>query len=84
MSGQKNGQAEEAATQSKLTVRGFFSRLARDLLRDLVFILVVFLLATGACALVCLYYELPLALSLIGGILALGIALAFKSDSIFD
>jgi hypothetical protein len=39
---------------------------------------------TGACALVCLYYELPLVLSLIGGLFVLGVALAFKSNSIFD
>ena len=74
----------QASTNSEHTVRGFLTRLARDLFRDLVFILLVFLVATGATALVCWYYEVPLFLSLIGGFLVLGIALALRSDSIFD
>jgi hypothetical protein len=33
---------------------------------------------------VCWYYGVPLFLSLLGGILVLGFAMAVKSDSLFD
>lgn len=39
---------------------------------------------TGAGAVVCWYYGIPLGFSILGGILVLGIALALMSDSIFD
>jgi hypothetical protein len=60
------------------------SGFAPDFLGDMVFIIVVFLVSTGAGALVCLYYELPLVLSQIGVLFVLGIALAYRSNSIFD
>lgn len=45
---------------------------------------VAFAIGTGATAIACWYYELPIVLSLLGGILVLGLALALMSDSIFD
>jgi hypothetical protein len=52
--------------------------------RDLVQLLIAFSIGTGAAAVVCWYYGVPLFLSLLGGILVLGFALALKSDSLFD
>ncbi|MFK8076602.1 MAG: hypothetical protein AB8B84_08445 [Granulosicoccus sp.] len=43
-----------------------------------------FSVGTGGAAIFCWYYDLPMILSLLGGILVLAIALAFKSDSIFS
>ncbi|TGD71318.1 hypothetical protein E4634_18780 [Mangrovimicrobium sediminis] len=60
----------------------------KDLLKigfdALVKFLIAFGIGTGAGAVVCWYYDLPLALSILGGILVLGLALALLSDSIFD
>ena len=42
-----------------------------------------FSVGTGAGAIVCWYYNIPLGFSVIGGILVLGIALALISDSGF-
>ena len=58
----------------------FFTAVARDLFQ----LLIAFSIGTGAAAVVCWYYGVPLALSLLGGILVLGLALAVKSDSLFD
>ena len=63
---------------------GFFSTLLSGLARDLVKLVVAFLLGTGAGAIVCLYYGIPMGFSILGGILVLGIALALVSDSIFS
>ena len=63
--------------------RGFFTSFLASLARDLVTLVFSFLIGTGAGALVCWYYELPLALSMLGGILVLGVALAVTSDSWF-
>jgi phosphate/sulfate permease len=84
MSDQNNLQTEQPVSDSNLTLRDFFVRMARDLLRDLFVIVFVFLLSTGIYALFLIYYGLPLVLSLIGGLFVLGIALAFKSNSIFE
>jgi hypothetical protein len=43
-----------------------------------------FSVGTGATAIVCWYYSIPLGFSILGGILVLGLALALMSDSIFD
>jgi hypothetical protein len=43
-----------------------------------------FSVGTGATAIVCWYYRIPLGFSILGGILVLGLALALMSDSIFD
>ena len=46
--------------------------------------LIAFSIGTAAAAMVCWYYGIPLWFSILGGIVVLGIALAIKSDSIFD
>ena len=46
--------------------------------------LIAFSVGTGAAAIVCWYYSIPLGFSILGGILVLGLALALMSDSIFD
>ena len=61
-------------------VASFFTALARDLLQ----MIMAFLIGTGATAAICWYYDVPLFLSLFGGILVLGVSLALKSDSLFD
>jgi phosphate/sulfate permease len=63
---------------------GFIADLARAVLKDLLFMVLAFVLATGASALACWYYGLPLGLSLLGGFIVLGITLALKTDSLFD
>ena len=64
--------------------RGFFSSLLKGIVRDIVKFVTAFLLGTGAGALICWYYGLPMALAFLGGFIVLGIALALVSDSLFD
>ena len=64
--------------------RGFLSSLVRGIAEAFVKYLAAFVIGTGAGAVVCWYYGLPLALSLVGGILVLALALAFSTDSLFD
>ena len=45
--------------------------------------LVAFGIGTGAAALVCWQYDMPLVLSIVGGFLVLGVTLAFSSDNTF-
>ena len=49
----------------------------------LVQFLVAFGIGTGAAALVCWQYDMPLVLSIVGGFLVLGATLAFSSDNTF-
>lgn len=63
--------------------RGFFASLLFAFLDGILKFVTAFAVGTGAGALVCWYYGLPLVLSLVGGILVLGLALALMSDSIF-
>ena len=65
-------------------VRGFFATLLQSLVRDIVKFITAFVLGTGAGAIVCWYYGIPLAFSLIGGFIVLGFALAVMSDSLFS
>jgi hypothetical protein len=65
-------------------VRGFFATLLQSLVRDIVKFITAFALGTGAGAIVCWYYGIPLAFSLIGGFIVLGFALAVMSDSLFS
>ena len=65
-------------------VRGFLASFFLGLARDLFRYVIAFAVGTGAGAIVCWYYGLPLALSLLGGILVLGLALAFSTDSLFS
>ena len=66
------------------TKRGFFATLLVGLVRDAVKFIIAFAVGTGAGAIVCWYYGIPLVLSLLGGILVLGLALALMSDSVFS
>jgi hypothetical protein len=54
------------------------------LVRDAVKFIVAFAVGTGAGAIVCWYYGIPLVFSLLGGILVLGLALALMTDSLFS
>jgi phosphate/sulfate permease len=64
--------------------RGFLASLLAGLVRDAINMIFAFAIGTGAGAVVCWYYGIPLAFSIIGGILVLGLALAFTSDSLFS
>lgn len=65
-------------------VRGFFTSLLIGLVRDAVKLIVAFAVGTGAGAIVCWYYAIPLGFSIVGGILVLGLALAISTDSMFS
>lgn len=67
-----------------LTVRGFFTSLLMSLVRDAVKFIIAFAVGTGAGAIACWYYGIPLVFSLLGGILVLGLALALSTDSLFS
>jgi len=55
----------------------FFMGLARDAFR----LFIAFVLGTGGAAIICWYYNIPLVFAVLGGLLVLGIAVAFLSDS---
>ena len=65
-------------------VRGFLSSFFLSLVRDAVKFIIAFAVGTGAGAIVCWYYGIPLVFSLLGGILVLGLALALSTDSLFS
>ena len=65
-------------------VRGFLSSFFLGLVRDAVKFILAFAVGTGAGAIVCWYYGIPLVISLLGGILVLGLALALSTDSLFS
>lgn len=64
--------------------RGFFASFLMSLVRDAVKLFIAFAVGTGAGAIVCWYYGIPLVFSLLGGILVLGLALALSTDSLFS
>ena len=64
--------------------RGFLATLLIGLVRDAVKLVVAFAVGTGASAIACWYYGIPLGFSLLGGILVLGLALALSTDSLFS
>ena len=72
------------AASHDTSIRGFLTSLVAGLVRDAVKLIVAFAIGTGAGAIVCWYYGLPLALSLLGGILVLGLTLALSTDSLFS
>ena len=78
MNDDHNTKAENGETQS----RGFLATFLIGLARDTVKFIIAFAVGTGASAIVCWYYGIPLVFSLIGGILVLGLALALMSDSL--
>ncbi len=63
---------------------GFLKDVGASLLGALVKFILAFVVGTGGGAIVCWYYGLPLALSIVGGILVLGLALALSTDSLFS
>lgn len=65
-------------------VRGFLSSFFLALVRDAVNLVLAFAVGTGAGAVACWYYGIPLVFSLLGGILVLGLALALTTDSLFS
>lgn len=65
-------------------VREFLTSFLASLARDAFKLIVAFAVGTGGAAIVCWYYGFPLALSILGGILVLAIALALTTDSCFD
>ena len=65
-------------------VRGFLSSFFLALVRDAVKLVIAFAVGTGAGAIACWYYGIPLVFSLLGGILVLGLALALSTDSLFS
>ena len=64
--------------------RGFFASLFIGLARDLFKFVIAFVVGTGASAIVCWYYGIPLVFSLVGGFIVLALALALMTDSIFS
>lgn len=64
--------------------RGFFASFFMGLLRDAVKLTIAFAVGTGASAVVCWYYGVPLVFSLLGGFLVLALALVFMSDGLFS
>jgi hypothetical protein len=65
-------------------VRGFWSTFFLALVRDAVKFIVAFASGTGAGAIACWYYGIPLVFSLLGDILVPGLALALSTDSLFS
>ncbi len=64
--------------------RGFFTTLLVGLVRDAIKLIIAFAVGTGAGAIACWYYDIPLVFSLLGGILVLVLALALSTDSLFS
>ena len=62
----------------------FFKDLFRAGLMVILKFVIAFCVGTGAGAIVCWYYSIPLGFSILGGILVLAFALALMSDSTFD
>ncbi len=74
-------------TKDHKTGQGFLADLFGELARMVGILFIVFAIGAGAAAGVCIYYGIPLVLSLVGGFIilgvVLGIAIAFKLDSLF-
>lgn len=80
MSDKDNAQPKNGTRQI-----GFLESLLRGFVSDILWLLAAFLIATAITALVFWVYNIPIALSIIGGILVLGIAIAIRSGgSFFD
>lgn len=64
--------------------RGFFASLLMGLVRDAARLIIACAVGTGAGAIVCWYYDIPLIFSLAGGILVLVLVLALYSDGLLS
>lgn len=78
----QNEPSKEAGTHE--SGRGFLASFLLSLVRDAVKLVIAFAVGTGAGAIVCWYYGLPMIVSLLGGILVLAVALAFTTDGLFS
>jgi len=65
----------------KIKVGGFWSTIFSQLARAAGVMIIAFTIGTAASAGACLYYGVPIALSLLGGLVVLGIALALMWQS---
>ena len=65
-------------------IRRFLASFFASLVRDAFQMIVAFAVGTGAGALACWYYGVPLIFSLLGGILVLALSLALTTDSWFS
>lgn len=80
MSDNKNTQPENNSRQI-----GLLESLLRGFIKDILWLIAAFLVATAFTALVFWFYGIPVAWSIIGGILVLGIALVIRSGGgLFD
>ena len=73
-----NGTIEESV--SRYTLRKLLSLpidIFRGVARDLIGIGIIFFASTGVAAGVCLFYSIPLVFSWLGGLVAVGLLLAF-------
>lgn len=61
----------------------FLAQIFGALAQGFMMLIAAFSIGTGASAVVCLYYGIPIAFSLIGGFIVLGIALALMAESPF-
>lgn len=61
----------------------FLGSIFGSLLHGFGMLLAAFVIGTGASSIVCLYYGIPIAFSLIGGFIVLGVAVALMSESPF-
>lgn len=75
---------ETTATGEKQKERSFLATFLAELARDTFKLVMAFAIGTGASAIACWYYGIPLVFSLLGGILVLGLALALTTDSVFS
>jgi len=57
--------------------QGFLAILLQGLIRDMIGFWLTFLFGTGAAAVICLYYGVPLIFSLIGGAIVLAVYVAW-------
>ena len=69
-----------ASYPPSLTLRAFFIGLAHRVVQDLFRLTAAAGIGTAIGAGVCLYYGLPLLLSLLGGLVVLGVAALMLSD----
>jgi hypothetical protein len=62
---------------------GFWKNLLMNTVRDNIKFVIAFAVGTVATGIICWYYSIPLAFSLLGGLLVLGIPLAAMPDIFF-
>ena len=79
-----NNDGKAGAESNKGGVTGFLKELLVSLIRDAFKFVIAFAVGTGASAIACWYYGIPLVFSLVGGFIVLGLALALSTDSLFS